>query len=204
MTEVREPSTGGLIVPPGLGAARSALREIFARFATSDRVLDDLEKSGIKDPVKPQFDLPEVTVDALTTTNSRDYAELFAKQLAWFNYLTQTHALSKIMLLEAENILDLVENAIKDALLEENKLRDKAEKMSAGEIATKVKVHPDYVEALEKAQEVKQYKLRLDAHVDVADRNMKVISREVEMKKIEAEGAARESSIGRFRRPVTR
>jgi hypothetical protein len=196
-------SNGGLIVPVGLGVARSKLREIINRFTTQEQVLADLANAGIHNPKQPEFQLPEVTVDALTG-DSRSYTELFAKQLAWFNYLTQAYAVAKIALLEATNIVTLVENMIRDSLVEENKLLPKEQKMSAKELEAKILTHPDYIEALHELQIMTQYKIRLEAQVEVADRNMKVISREVEIKKIESEGAAREHNIGNMRRPITR
>lgn len=193
----RSPSTGGLRIPPSLGAPQSVLDKIAENFATQGIIDEDLKKMGVVDQTKPEHELPRITKESLTTTDSRAYTGLYAEQLAWFNYLTPLAASIEVGLLEAKNIFDLTEASIKDGLYEQNKLLPSKEKLSEGELKSKALTNPSYQEALLQVQRMTQYKLRIDAMLDIAKRNMTVISRQVEIRRQELEGGLHESNMPR-------
>jgi len=209
MTQERTPvnNGGGLQITLGVGAPQSKLDKIADTFATQTAIEEELVKMGVTDQPKPNFELPVITRENLTTTNSKEYTDLYAKQLAWFNYLTPIFASVEVALLEAKNTFDLTEAAIKDGLYEENKLLSKAEKLTSDELKNKVLVHPSYQEALLQVQRMTQYKMRLKAMLEIADRNMTVISRQVEIRRQEIEGGVHENNMprrGRRFQPITR
>ena len=197
MTDERTPVTGGLRIPTSLGAPQSKLDVIAETFATQRVIEEDLKKMGVVDQTKPDFELPRVTPESLTTLNSKEYTELYARQLAWFNYLTPLAASIEVGLLESRNTFDLTEAAIKDGLYEQNKLLPKTEKLTSDELKNKVLVHPSYQEALLQVQRMTQYKLRMKAMLEIADRNMIVISRQVEIRRQELEGGLHEGNMPR-------
>lgn len=198
---------GGLQIPQGLGAAKTKLVELRDMFTTTNEVEQYLRQLGVHDQAQPTFELPVVTVEALTTTNSNEYTSLYARQLAWYNYLTPLLANVAVRLLQAKNILDVVEAEIKEGINVENKQLPKNEKMTVSEVNTKVTIHPSYQEALLEVQKMTQYKARIGAMAEVAERNMTVISRQVEIRRQEIEGNQREGSMtygAKHLRPIRR
>lgn len=186
---------GGLHIPQGLGATEQKLEDIAQRFNTREGVDRFLAEWGLQYPGRPQFALPPVTAEALTSADSRSYTMLYAQQLAWYNYLTPMLASIEVEVLQAENTLDLIDAEIKDAISEQNKTLPDKQRLSATEIKTKVYVHPAYQNALLRFQTMKQYQKQVKAVTDVAERNMAVISRQVEIRKMEFEGGKREGNI---------
>lgn len=198
---------GGLQIPQGLGVPKTKLTELRDMFTTNEEVEQYLRQLGVHDQAQPNFELPVVTVEALTTTNSNEYSALFARQLAWYNYLTPLLANVTVRLLQAKNILDVVEAEIKEGINNENKHLPKKERMGVSEVNTKVTIHPSYQEALLEVQKMTQYKARISAMAEVAERNMAVISRQVEIRRQEIEGNQREGSMtynSRHLRPIRR
>ena len=205
MTNTRQPATGGgLHITTGLGAPQSKLDAIVEKFATTAVIEEDLQKMGIQDQEKPAYALTPITADQLTTTDSRQYTTLYAHHLAWYNYLAPVLAKVKVGLLQSENTFDLLEAEIRNGIQEQNKLMLKEDKLGVKEVTTKVLTHPSYQEALLDVQRWKQYKIRLDTQVEIAERNMSVISRQVEIRRQEIEGGQRESNMPRNPQPLRR
>lgn len=198
----RTPSTrtsGGLSIPGGVGLSTGEVQEILTRFATLSDVEENLAKMGFPaQREQPNFPLPEITVSVLTKYNNDQYSEVYAQLLAWFNYLVPIHADAKAALLQAQNQLDLVEASTQERLVEQNKNKTKGEgRLTEAEIKNKVLCDPTYQTALLEVQTRKQAFIKLDAYWDIADRGLKVISRQIEVKKIEFGGSNREGNLNR-------
>ena len=202
----RQPSNaGGLTAPTSIGISMSELEEIQDRFNTQDRVEEDLKALGIHDASKPSSPLGEITAELLNTTDSRQYTEMYSNQLAWSNYLNPILARVSAGLLQFENQMKLIEAKIRETCREMNKTREKNEKLSADEISNEVLNDPTYQGSMLEAQKLKQYKLSLEAMAEVAGRNMKVVSRQVEIRRQDLEGPGRQENMpGRNIRPLSR
>ena len=176
----RKPSTsGGLQVPAVLGIKMSDLEAIQSKFTTLGHVDQELKSMGIVGGKQPDFPLPELTAAALTTTSSTEYTEMYAKQLAWSNYLGPVLADVSSGLLEAENQMTLIEAKIKEVAKEQNKARAKEDRVSDVDIKNQVLNDPIYQEAMLEAQRLKQFKLKLEAMHEIAGRNLRLVSRQV-------------------------
>jgi hypothetical protein len=191
----RTPATGGLQAPISIGISMTELEAILEKFNTQPAVEEDLKKMGLQNPSQPQFGLEEITPELLTTTDDKEYTTMYSHQLSWFNYLTPILANVTSGLLQAENQMKLVDAAIRKRLKEQNKLRSKEEKLKDGDIDLEVLNDVIYQEAMLEAQRLKQYKLSLEAMTDIAGRNMKVISRQVEIRRITLDGQLMEGGI---------
>jgi hypothetical protein len=191
----RTPSTGGLATPVSLGVSMTELEAILEKFNTQPSVDEDLKKMGLHKPSQPNTTLAEVTGEMLSTTDERAYTDMYANQLAWFNYLTPTLAEIISGLLQAENQMKLIDARIRKRLKETNKLRPKEERLKEAEMDVEVLDDPIYQEALLEAQKLKQYKLSLEAISDIASRNMKVISRQIEIRRLALEGQFGENGM---------
>ena len=190
---------GGLVVPTNIGLSADEVRTLLSRFATLDRVQENLKKMGLEvDSNRPSSAPTPITAEVLNDTNSREYNRVYAEQLAWYNYLTPLYAQAKSALLQAQNQLDLVEAAETKRIIDINKNKTKSEgKLTAAEIKTEVLNDGTYQETLLEVQQCKQHELQLAAYLEVVDRNMKVVSRAIEVKRIEFDGNNREANLGR-------
>lgn len=182
----RTPVTGGLQVPPNIGVSESAQREIHKTWDTIGDVEADLAMSGFMPMQTPEFECPQVTEAALTTENSQEYTQTYARQLAWFNYSSQVLARVTAHLLQYENEMDTIEARIHV----DRRARAKAagEKPPSGDtLKQEVLMDPRHDELRRQAQVLKQKKIELQAFVDGIERGLKVISRQVEIRKMEIE-----------------
>lgn len=199
----RTPSTGrtsgGLNIPEGVGLSTGEVHQILSRFATLEDVEKNLANMGFpSERPRPKFDLPDITVETLTRFTNDQYSEIYSQLLAWFNYLVPIHADVKAGLLQAQNQLDLVEASVKKRLTDVNKNKNKGEgKLSAEEVRTEVLVDPTYQAALLEVQTRKQMLLKLDAYWEIADRSLRVVSRQIEIKKIEFDSSNRDGNNNR-------
>lgn len=193
----RTPSNqGGLVIREGIGISQSETGKVMSKFDTMPIVERDLSDMGLKDKHKPTFDIPEITAEVLNTTDNRDYTRIYAEQLAWFNYLAPLYAEVRSRLLQAENQRELVEANIKKGLLDIGKEGVRGpKKPTAEEIRIEVLNDPTYQEIMLETQYRTQQKYQLDAWVEIIERNLRVISRQVEIKKIEIGGHQSESGI---------
>lgn len=189
---------GGLAVPSNIGVGSQELQVILSRFQTLGGVESDLQHQGISmalDP--PQFPLPRITAEILSNINTSDYTRVYSEVLAWFNFITPLHAQVRAALVESENKLSIVEETMRKRLRQQNRLVSKEARQPNDEITSEVITDPTYQNILLEVQVQKQRKLELEAYVEICERNMRVISRQVEIKKIEMGGNDREGNLNR-------
>lgn len=187
--------SGGLQTPTSIGISMTELEQILVKFDTQGSVEADLKTMGLTEPPKPLFELPEITPEMLSTTDDREYTTVYAQQLSWQNYVSPILAKVTSGLLQAENQMKLVGARIKKRLREQNKLRTKEDKLKEDDIEVEVLNDPIYQEAMLEAQKLKQYKLSLETCHEIAGRNMRVISRQIEIRKLSVEEQQRENNL---------
>lgn len=192
----REPSNAGGFQAPGtLGIGVSDLEAISNKFQTESEVEAELVMLGIPEVKKPEHELPEITAASLTTTNSQEYTTMYAQQLAWANYLGPILAKVTSNLAQAENQMKLIKAKIEETASARNKLLQKQDRLKESEIENSVLNDVIYQEAMLEAQKYKQLKLRLEAAHEIAGRNLRIISRQVEIRRQEIDGALLEGGI---------
>lgn len=196
------PPAGGLHVPATLGISVTELEAIQRKFTTQATVEADLKAMGIEDPKQPAYALPELDAKLLTTLDSNEYTEMYTRQLAWSNYLTPILAKVLSGLVEAENQMVLIKAKIEETIREQNKLKTKEDRLNTDDIKNAVLNDPVYQEAMLESQSLKQYKLRLEAAHEIAGRNLKLLSRQVEIRRQDLDSQIAEGGIGnRFGQP---
>lgn len=196
-------------LPQLKGVAGTVKERAAARSAYE--TLEDVEKflaaRGFVVPVAPPpYPQPEVSADQLTTDFNRDYTTLFAQQLGWVNYTGPILARVKAALIQLENAISDIETRIRIDLRAKNKLLSREERLSEQDIADTIQQDPDHKILSIERQKFDQQRLLLDSFLDRMERNMKVISRQIELRKLEMGGEVHENNMpargGRF--PVPR
>ena len=197
--------SGGLELPRGVGISTDDLQSVVDQFSTLDKVEESLAQRGFHMGTQPSFGLPDITPEILATVDNREYTTLFAQQNAWSNWIGPNLARAENLLLQTKNTLKIVEAKQRLDLRRTNRLVDKAEKQSATEIDDEVETDPTRMELLLAVQRAQQEVNQLKAWQEIAERNLSLISRQVEIRRQEIEGGQRENNMPQrgTPRPIT-
>lgn len=182
----RQPSTGGLSLPANVGVGQAEQARTHHIWDTSAEVAEHLKAQGFFPMDAPQFELPTITEEVLTTADNNSYTTTYAQQLAWFNYASQTLARAKVEVLQTKNEMDMIESKMRKGFKDQIKSKV-IEKMSEREIQDEINLDNRYAELKLYGQKMEQYKILVETFAEGIERGLKVISRQVEIRKMEVE-----------------
>jgi hypothetical protein len=171
----------------------------------------DIIGKGILPRDQPKVDCPEVDVETLTTLDSRHYTTVYNHLLAWFGYASELLAAVQARVLQYETVLKILRSQFRKTMREKNHEqrktlgKDEYKKMSSEDIEDYLLVNPEYQEVLRLLQVQKQHKYILQAKVDDLQHSLSVISRQVEIRRLDQEQHRNSYNMpGRNRRdPIT-
>jgi hypothetical protein len=189
------PVNGGLSLPRIVGAGETLVRKTKERWDTLDGVEEHLRELKVPDLREPTVEAPEVTAEHLLTPDTKEYTVMFANTRIWYGYATRLLARTHAALLEVGNQLANLEAALRKKLRDQQKGAAKADKLSAAEIDDEVTTDPDWQELKLREQTLKQYKLELSAWYDDLDRQLKLVSRQVEVRREDFQGGRNEGNM---------
>ncbi len=198
-----KPVARGLHLPTGaLGVPASEQKSIHEQWNTLDEVEAEIASKGLVAVDRPSFDYPgPVTPAQLTTTLNKDYSELYAYHLGWYNFVSITLARVKAMLLQLDNEMTDIETRIRKELKEKNRRIAKEERFNEKDITDATNQDQRYRELTLQKQRFDQKKIEYDAYLDCMDRNLRVISRQVEIRRIEMEAGGTSNAMPHRGRP---
>ncbi len=192
---MREPHTGGLHLPKDVGLSDTEAQTIYNRWNTVEEVNARLKAFGIHDNQEPQIECPRVTAEELVNPDIKRYTIVYAAQLQWYNYAVRLHADIKAVLLGVQNEMSDIESAKRIHFRSVDEGKKDKDKMSATEMKDLINVDPRYRELRLQEQHFSQQNLKMSAWVESLDRNLKVVSRQIENRKAEAAGGVREGNM---------
>lgn len=193
-----------LQLPTSVGLSDLEKQSLKLRWNTIDAVEEKLEIMGFSPDLQPVYSRPTITAEQLTTTINQDYTVLYAQHLAWYNYTTPVLARTKARLLGYQNELTNIETRIRKDLRKKNRELARDDKLNEKDIETEIWSDPDFLEVKREEQRYAQNKMEIEAYLDVMNNNLKVISRQIEIRKIEMGGVHQENNMpGRYRGPRT-
>lgn len=202
--------TGGLTIPTSgdtlsMGISQSKLQALVDRFRTTHGVMEDLKVKLPSSPRKPGFEPKEITKELLTTDDTTQWSQAFAETNAWLNYLSDLLADIEAGLVEATNLEKMVDAEIRKDMLDRNRVLGKADRFTQEEIDTEVMTNTIYRDCVIEVQRLKQFKTKVEGWINIANRNLRVVSRQVSIHGQEVEAGIRQGNIGRPPlRPITR
>ncbi len=187
----------GLHLPEGsLGPSLSQQHQIQQVWDTIGEVEKELAQRGLIPMNPPPFAYPGfITPDQLTQALNADYTTLYAQHLAWYNYTAQLLARVKAFLLGVANEMTDIETTIRKDLRDKNRELEREKKYSIDDIKDAVQLNDRYRSLAIRQQQFEQNKIEIDSHLDCMDRNLKVISRQVEIRRVEQEADRTESAM---------
>lgn len=189
MTEV------GLRLPPNLGAPERTPvnKNIHARWDTFEGVEAELRQKGFTDCPRPDTEFPNLTAKQLTETPNKEYTALHALYLEWFRYTAEEFAKLRALVLQVKNEMEDISLDLKHHMKNQP-----GKKPTEEEINIAIGIHNRYRELKQLQQRAEQAKLIMETKVDYLERSLRVISRQVELRKIDAgQGGVNDNMPGR-------
>jgi hypothetical protein len=187
----RTPATGDLRLPPDVGVGQEAATAIEGEWNTLGNVDARLHMKGIHPLVVPDVQYAEVTAEAMLTADWREFSTTFSAQMRWVNYVVRLLAEVRAYLLQVDNEMDDIERMKR----RDFRMRPKHEKMTAIEMEDYIHLDPHYRDLKLLKQELEQERIKIDAWYQALDRSCKTVSRQIENRKAELQGGARESNM---------
>lgn len=177
-----------------LGIGEQEAQTIQQTWNTAEFVEEhDIENYGLRDYSQPKYVCPELTEEMLTTEDSRSYTEVYARLLGWFNYTSGLLAKTQARVMQYSNMQGILEAQTRKRQRE--LARATGTKITAEELNDLLLTNPEYQEITLQLQRYKQAKVYLDAKVDSLERSLRVISRQVEIKKLDFEQTRNASNM---------
>ena len=167
-----------------IGAGHAAAQNIVQKWDTADDVEGEIHMRGLVAREKPAFACPELTPDMLTTTDSKSYTETYAHLMSWFGYVSELYARVQADVLQFKNMKDILAAEGRKVSVEVNK---GTKKPSKEELEDRLLLNPEYQEVMLKLQRFQQAKLLFEAKLESIDRSLRVVSRQVEIRKLDQE-----------------
>lgn len=171
---------GPLKLPEG-GAVEDEELEVFS---TLQHVRTKLADMGIEEPMKPDFDLPDIPPD-ISSIHDKELADLYSKMLSWDSYFSLQSAWAEAELKEAKNKMTLIASKLK------SKKKNKAE----------VDSDPRVRGAKAEVQEREQTSHILETTHKVFSAKLRMVSRMIEIRKLDWEKSSRDGHIRNVKYP---
>lgn len=186
---MNQEQTGGLRLPDAVGPGEQDLGAISRIWDTFDEMELEVTKMGFPPVPKPAYQCPELTADMLTTASAADYTSTYQRMESWHNYAHNTLARIKALQLGIANEMNKLGRLVRDGAPKD----DKGKKLPAGTLTDMVENHPRYEELKLLDQEWEQKKIMLQSHVVRLEKDLKLMSRQVEIRRQDTEAGTQGS-----------
>jgi hypothetical protein len=189
-------NTGGLRVPAVLGIDEENEKSIHNEWSTYRGVKQIREGSGLDLAPRPPFECPRITPDELNTEDNAEYTILYAQHYSWYGFVIGQLADVESSLLEIQNEMEHVAAEIRKILNKKNEGKKRNDdRLTAQAIKDEVTTDPRWHDLKVEEQRLLQHKTLLDADCESLERAMRMISRQVEIRKIGIETGRMEDNI---------
>lgn len=171
-----------------LGPGQEVSKTVSQKWDTIDDQLADMHVRGLVSRDPPQQACPELTSDMLTTTDSKSYSETYALLNSWFGYVSEVYAQVQATVLQLENTQEILEaegRRVARTIAGEEGSGKKTKGPTKEELSDKLLLNPEYQEVKLKLQRYKQSQLLFKAKLESIERSLRVVSRQVEIRKLD-------------------
>jgi len=174
-----------LTITKTVGVTEQEEGQVHNSWETMKRVEAALAARGIVIPTAPPpFPIPEVTTTLVDTDNA-EYLKTNAQYLSWLNYITPNLAMTKGIILEIQNEKTHIEALYRESARRADEIAGR--KTPRDEVDDQTRLDRRYMELIQQEQETTQFKYQLEEHKDILERTLRVISRHIEVKRLDVE-----------------
>lgn len=178
---------GGLQLPKELGISGKIQQEIHGEWDTFGVMQDDLEQRGFGPVGKPDFQRPVLTPDILATINGSGISELYTKVSAWQAYANDLFSRIRGGITQVQNEMHYLSIELRGGLIRARS-NAKEKKPTKDDIQAAIELNPRYKELVLELQKLEQQRFIMEGHVDSLNRMLRVVSRQIELRRQELEG----------------
>ncbi len=186
---------GGIgALPPVVGLPAHQEEAIHREWDSYDRVYGELIALGITFPEAPKEARITLTERALSTEHNDEITMMTARANAWFGYLKSLYAQIRSQLLQRENEKDFLTSETRSQIRKD--IKDGiAPKLSKEEVEDEVNLNPRIRTLTLEMQALMQKKMMVESLMDTEERNIRVLSRQVEVNRQELESESIKNNI---------
>lgn len=181
---------GGLHIPGPMGVGRSQEQQIHQTWSTFDEMELLLVRSyGVHPPEQPKSEIPRITARILTDADNREFSQIFANFGEWYGFITALYGRVQALLVEVNNEMSDLEVQNRQAILQAWKKAggNKKDKPTIVEMSDYNAMQPRVRELKFLFQKWEQQRLMLAPRKEQLYRDMKILSRQVEIRGQEIE-----------------
>lgn len=168
-------------------AVERETRELAASWdAVHDEAELELKHFGFGQLPQPQFTCPPLDPKTLSNMDLINYGETHMRYVAWLNYSENTLAYVKSMLLGIKRQIDELHTKLRLSF-RQTKNPETGKPFSVDDAKSLAEQNPRYLELLREQTKMEQMKLIMESHVESYSKICSVISRHIELRKLEIE-----------------
>jgi hypothetical protein len=194
----REPQTG-LDLPEHLGIGEREAADVKTKWDTFDQMELAMTQMGFPPVEKPKVIRPILTPDLLTNPDDKMYTEVYYGVKEWHNYTVNTLSRIRAAMLQIPNEKREIERRVRHNIL--SNLKPGEKKPTVQQLKDAVEADPRYEELLLEKQKLEQQEFLIKSHADGLAEDLKLCSRNVEIRKQEKEFGNSQAGHPRFRPP---
>ncbi len=184
---------------PITGVGESEAQEIHQQWESYPHVKRYLEEQlALIPPREPEFACPPLRVEDLTTTDSKAYTETYTQRVAWFGLLSERKAEHDAIVLEIDAEMSAIETRLRTNMRKNNSRKTRGGESKAPpaqEMEDVINSDPRYIELKQKQVYHCQILKLLNARVETLDREIRLTSRQVELRRQDFEFTSRNPSV---------
>jgi len=191
-----QPTNGGLTLPKHLSVPDSVVVSTQERWNTIDKVEEGIRTWNLPHLHEPTVECPVLTADMLQTADPKEYSRKFADMRIWYDYSSRLSAKIRANLLQERNRLEDLEAQLRIKFRNSNQGKTKRDdRMTAEEIADRVTIDDNVRAARQEVQLWEQHHIQVTAITEGLERSLKLMSRQIELRREEIDTAAREQGM---------
>lgn len=190
---------GGLQLPDvlsGIGASKEA--DIHSNWDTYSQAKNHVEMElGFPPPSEPNVAPPDITLDDLEASG-KDYTDRYLALLHWFNYAQEKEADAECCVLQLENEMKQIAATMRETMRgRSSKVTRAGEKKAppAAEMEDKIRMNDRYLELSTQLQSWTHVKKLVQVKRECFESKLKLMSRQVEIKRLDFEKTNRGSNL---------
>lgn len=183
---------GGLVIPDLIGLTDTELDEIARQHDTFDEVETELTKWGFSPMEKPRYQCPELTPEVLATVNMTQYSSTYTQFNAWYGYAHNTLARLKAVRLGIEREMNTIGRGMRMAM---HKQKAAGTKLTKEYLEDLVESNPRYSQLALEEQKLDQQVMLVESQVNSLERDLRLISRQVELLRMEHDNGRIDSNM---------
>jgi len=176
------PQTPGLHIPGVMGPTAEDTAALSAQWDTLSAAQIELAQEGFLPLDRPNFVFPNITLELLTSPNTREYTDAYRCSVAWLDYARDRVARTDADMLQMKNVKAELERQLRRSLIEGTRANSD-KRPTVQEQADYVAGDPTYIDLIKRMQYTQQKELVYKSELKRYEAAVALLSRNVEIRR---------------------